>query len=98
MKHLAFYKAVFRPAVLRAINANPSVAIARGFTFHSLRHSYVSIAAAAGTDVAEISRYVGHSRTSTTSDIYQHVFPGDHAAAMDKLGAAARRAAASAAT
>ena len=92
LKHLAFYKAVFRPAVVRAIDSDPNVGIARGFTFHSLRHSYVSIAAHAGIEVDKISRYVGHSKVSTTTDIYRHVFPEDHSEAMDKLGAVARRA------
>jgi hypothetical protein len=39
-----------------------------------------------------ISRCIGHSRTSTTQDIYRHVSPSGHRAAMDKLRAAARRA------
>lgn len=92
LKHLAFYKAIFKPSVLRAIRLDPHVGIARGFTFHSLRHSWVSICAAAGIAPEKISRMAGHTRVSTTLDIYTHVFPDDHAAAMDALSKVARSA------
>lgn len=92
LRHLAFYKAVFRPAVLRAVRTDPHIGIAPTLVFHSLRHSWVSICASAGIPPEKISRSAGHTRVSTTLDIYTHVFPDDHADAMDKLGAVARRA------
>jgi integrase len=92
LRHLAFYKAVFRPAVLRAIAADPTIGIARDTVFHALRHSWVSICASAGIAPEKISRMAGHTRVSTTLDIYTHVFPDDHAAAMDALGRVARGA------
>lgn len=92
LRHLAFYKAVFRPAVRRAIRIDPHIGIASTLVFHSLRHSWVSICASAGIAPEKISRAAGHTRVSTTLDIYTHVFPDDHADAMDKLGAVARRA------
>lgn len=92
LRHLAFYKAVFRPAVRRAVRTDPHIGIASTLVFHSLRHSWVSICASAGIAPEKISRAAGHTRVSTTLDIYTHVFPDDHADAMDRLGAVARRA------
>lgn len=41
-------------------------------TFHGLRHSCASLLIAHGTNIATVSKRLGHSRTSTTSDIYTH--------------------------
>ena len=40
------------------------------FTFHGLRHATVSILHSIGVPVADIARIVGHSRPSTTMEIY----------------------------
>jgi integrase len=37
---------------------------------HGLRHSHASMARDAGVPVEVLSRRLGHSRTSTTSDLY----------------------------
>ena len=47
-------------------------------TFHSLRHTYASLCIAAGTPPLEISRFMGHSKITTTLSIYSHLFPSDH--------------------
>ena len=96
LRHQTFYKAVFRPAVLRANR----LARAGGFTgdllptkfkFHGLRHTYASLCAAAGIDVADVSANLGHSKVTTTLDIYTHLFRTDDSAsaAMAKLAALA---------
>lgn len=61
------------------------------FKFHGLRHTYASLYAAAGIDVAEVSRTLGHSKATTTQDIYTHLFrtDGSRSAAMAKLAALA---------
>ena len=41
-------------------------------TFHGLRHSSASLLIAYGTNIATVSKRLGHSRISTTSDIYTH--------------------------
>jgi len=41
-------------------------------TFHGLRHSNASLLIAHGTNIATVSKRLGHSRISTTSDIYTH--------------------------
>ena len=82
LRHLTFYKVVFRPAGVRAgLSAN--------LRFHSLRHTYVSACVAAGIEPLKISRYVGHSKVTTTLDIYSHLFGDDHSDEMSVLGALA---------
>jgi integrase len=43
---------------------------------HDLRHAHASQLLAAGVDLATVSRRLGHSRSSTTLDVYAHVVPG----------------------
>jgi Phage integrase family len=45
-------------------------------TFHALRHTHASMLIANGVDIVTISRRLGHSKTSTTLDIYGHLFKG----------------------
>jgi integrase len=100
IRHQTFYKAVFRPAVLRANRlaqtAAESASIHGGesfeilppkLTFHSLRHSYASLCVAAGIQPLEVSRFMGHSKVTTTLTIYSHLFPSDHSDAMAALAA-----------
>ena len=42
-------------------------------TFHSLRHTHVSILLYKGMDLFTIAKRVGHSSTTTTADVYAHV-------------------------
>ena len=59
LRHQTFYKAVFRPAVLRANRLAGEAVIPTKFTFHSLRHTYASLCAAAGLPVEKVSQYLG---------------------------------------
>jgi integrase len=97
-RHATFYKAVFRPAVLRANRraaalGDPNAALPPQLKFHALRHTYASLCIAAGRPPLEIARFMGHARPSTTEAVYAHLFnTDDHAAAMSALGAIAARA------
>lgn len=91
-RHATFYKAVYRPAVLRANRA----ATASGTTgallppqlrFHALRHTYASLMIAAGRPMFEVARFMGHSKPSTTETVYAHLLADDHTDAMAALGA-----------
>lgn len=42
------------------------------YTLHSLRHINITLQIAAGIPLVTVSARAGHSRTSTTSDIYSH--------------------------
>ena len=56
-------------------------------TFHALRHTHASMLIANGVDIVTISRRLGHSKTSTTLDIYGHLFKGADAAAAEAIDA-----------
>ena len=64
--------------------------------FHDLRHSYASMALAAGTPLKVVSETLGHSTPEFTARVYQHISPTmqkDAAQTMDDVlrGAIARR-------
>jgi integrase len=44
--------------------------------FHDLRHASATYLLQAGVPVQVVSERLGHTRTSTTTDIYAHVLPG----------------------
>ncbi|MBY0287181.1 MAG: tyrosine-type recombinase/integrase [Mycobacteriaceae bacterium] len=87
LRHNTLYKAVFRPAVLRA--NNDGAGIASGFRWHGLRHTYISLAIAAGIPMFEVSRFAGHAKPSTTESVYAHLLTEDHSESMAALGAMA---------
>ncbi len=53
--------------------------------FHDLRHASATYLLRAGVPVQMVSQRLGHSRTSTTTDIYAHVLPGMGRAAAEAL-------------
>ena len=88
LNHAAFYKAVYRPAVLRANRLTPTAALPPQLKFHALRHTYASLCIAAGRPPLEIARFMGHAKVTTTLGVYAHLFnTDDHADAMAALGA-----------
>ena len=51
-------------------------------TLHSLRHTNITLQIAAGVPLTTVAGRAGHSRVSTTSDIYSHfIRTSDEAAA-----------------
>lgn len=93
LQHPNFYKAVFRPAVLRAIRTDPLVGLPPGLKFHSLRHTYASLCGEAGISVRQVAEFMGHASPTTTELIYTHVYKKpDHSDEMAALGAMAARA------
>ncbi|NMO02534.1 tyrosine-type recombinase/integrase [Gordonia sp. TBRC 11910] len=87
VRHQNFYKAVFRPAVLRANRQPTLVGLPPALKFHSLRHTYASLCVAAGIPPLEIARFMGHAKVTTTLTVYAHLFEDDHADAMNALAA-----------
>ena len=53
--------------------------------FHDLRHSYGTLALAAGTDLKTISAALGHSTISTTANIYLHAVESLQQEAADRI-------------
>lgn len=86
LRHATFYKAVFHPAVLRAIRIGPAAKISPALKFHALRHTYASLCVAAGIPMFELSRFMGHAKPSTTETVYAHLLSDDHSEAMSALG------------
>lgn len=41
--------------------------------FHDLRHTYAVISLESGSDVKTLQEFMGHSKATTTLDIYSHV-------------------------
>jgi integrase len=62
--------------LVKAINALAKRAGSPGVTFRSLRHFHASVALQTGQDIVVISKRLGHSNVSITSDIYAHALPG----------------------
>lgn len=61
-----------------------------GFDFtrlHDMRHTQASLLLQAGEDIVTVSRRLGHSKVSTTLDIYSHLMPGKDKSAAEKIGA-----------
>lgn len=56
-------------------------------TFHGQRHQQASLQIAAGTDIAVVSKRLGHASVSITADLYTHMLQAkDHAAASAASG------------
>jgi integrase len=95
LRHATFYKAVYRPAVLRANRAamasgDRAAALPLELRFHALRYTYASLSIAAGIKPDKLSGRMGHANSRTTLDVYVHLFPDDDASDdMAALGAMA---------
>lgn len=53
---------------------------------HDMRHTQASLLLEAGEDIVTVSRRLGHSKVSTTLDIYSHLMPGKDRSAAEKIG------------
>ena len=56
-------------------------------TLHDCRHTFASLAIAAGVNAKALSTYMGHSGVSITLDRYGHLMPGNEAEAASLLDA-----------
>ncbi len=54
---------------------------------HDLRHAMATLWLSQGEPVKVVSERLGHSRGSTTMDIYAHALPGLQAEAADRMDA-----------
>lgn len=54
--------------------------------FHTLRHTHATELLASGENVIDVARRLGHSKPSTTMDIYGHSIPGNDQKIADKVG------------
>ena len=56
-----------------------------GVHVHTLRHTNATLLIAAGENIRTVSRRLGHSQTSTTSNIYSHAIESADARAAETL-------------
>ena len=52
---------------------------------HDLRHSFASMAIAAGVDLKTISTALGHSTIAVTADVYGHITEAGMRDAADRI-------------
>jgi integrase len=74
-------------------NRSVADAVLPRITLHGLRHTWATLAIAAGVPVLVVSQRLGHSSVAFTMQRYQHVLPGmqaDAAALVASIVAAAR--------
>lgn len=81
-----FYRRRYLPAVLAA----RLPAAGGGVTFHSLRHSFASLAASRGVPAKQVAAWMGHATEVVTLTIYTHLFAHDTARAVDAMAAGGR--------
>jgi integrase len=63
----------------------PSFAGLPAIRLHDLRHTWATLALAAGVDIRIVSERLGHSNILITSNTYQHVIKGMQAGAAQKV-------------
>lgn len=63
------------PTSLRYLSKIVNMELQIEFNFHALRHTHATILLEAGANIKEIQSRLGHSKFSTTMDIYSHVTP-----------------------
>lgn len=86
-----FNKEVFRPAVARSNRLGGSEPVLPpALKFHALRHTYASLCVAADIPQLQHSRFMGHTKVTTTLAAYTHLFDDDHAETMAALEAIAQ--------
>ncbi|WP_369012381.1 tyrosine-type recombinase/integrase [Demequina capsici] len=56
----------------------------REIRFHDLRHGAASLLLAAGTDIAVVSKMLGHANLAITADTYSHLIAGVATAAANR--------------
>lgn len=87
--HLVAFDRVLDIGSFRPNYLGPAVA-AEGLDpirFHDLRHTFASLALAAGFQPYEVSRWLGHANLATTDAIYAHLYPSDYSSHLDRFSA-----------
>lgn len=61
------------------------LSVTQHFTFHGLRHSSATLLLASGVDIKTVQSILGHSKASTTMDIYAHALEENRIEAVEQL-------------
>ncbi len=62
-----------------------------GYRFHDLRHTYASLMLSQGISYLYVSKQMGHSKPTTTLDIYGHFIPDINEHSVNLVGAKFRK-------
>lgn len=76
---------LFRRNVLKKFHQLLETAGLPRFRFHDLRHSCATLLLSKGVPLKTVSDILGHSKISTTADIYAHVQPELHRDALSQM-------------
>ncbi len=68
-------------------NVNTEIPLNRAFRFHDLRHAAASMMIAAGWNIMQVSRQLGHAQPSMTLNVYGFLYPESFTDAVEKLDA-----------
>jgi integrase len=78
-RYSTFHESIWRPLLKKA-----------GLPYrkyHSTRHTYATWLLSDGADIRWVQKQLGHSTIAITADVYGHVQPDKHEAAVDRLDA-----------
>jgi len=73
--------------VTKRFQAMAAASGVRVVRLHDLRHGAASLRLASGTDIAVVSKILGHSSVSITADTYSHMLAGVARAAAERAAA-----------
>jgi integrase len=82
----------YRTGLLPPHSALKRAKLPSDYRFHDLRHTVATLMLANGVDFPTVAAILGHSRNSTTLDIYAHAVPSNLNRAVDALQRALRSA------
>jgi integrase len=80
IEHRRLYRVWFLKAVRKAlpeyarVAPTPSSPATPGLRLHDLRHSFASLAHAAGASLLQVQKWLGHASVELTAKTYSHVF------------------------
>ncbi|WP_330948867.1 site-specific integrase [Virgibacillus sp. MG-45] len=80
-----FYDHVPETTIDRFYNYYVGQAKVKRIRIHDFRHSHASYLISQGNDIQIVSKRLGHANTSTTYDIYSHLYPNAEEEAIAKM-------------
>lgn len=80
-----FYDSLADTSVSRYFDNYIKEAGVQKIRLHDLRHSHASYLINAGNDIQIVSKRLGHANTSTTLDIYAHLYPSKEKEAISRM-------------
>lgn len=80
-----FYDHIAHSTLDRHFNEYVEQAEVKRIRIHDFRHSHASYLISLGNDIQIVSKRLGHANTSTTYDVYSHLYPNAEEKAIEKM-------------